>query len=93
MNSRGRFFSLRIAIAAVATVCAVAAVGLILFKPWAQRGFEVAAAKPVGRYCLIKPGEHRTHCEGEDTGPRDPVLAAIKTMTQQGGGSRDATSR
>lgn len=83
MNS-GRIFSLRTAIAAVATVCAVAAVGLILFKPWAQRGFEVAAAKPVGRYCLIKPGKHRTHCEGEDTGPRDPVLAAIKTVTQQG---------
>nr|QFX76696.1 hypothetical protein [Pseudomonas putida] len=47
----------------------------------------------MGRYCLIKPGEHHTHCEGEDAGPRDPVLAAIKTMTQQGGGSRDATSR
>lgn len=85
MNSRGRFFSLRTAIAAVATVCAVAVVGLILIKPGAQRGFEVAAAQSVGRYCLIKPGEYRAHCEGEAAGPRDPVLAAIKTMTQQGG--------
>lgn len=93
MNRRGRFFSLRTAITAVATVCAVAAFCLILFKPWIQHGFVVAAAKPVGRYCLIKPGEHRTHCEGEDTGPRDPVLAAIKTMSQLGGGSQEAISR
>lgn len=93
MNKRGRIFCLRTAFAAVATVCALAAAGLVLFKLGAQQRQEVAASKPVGRYCLIKPGEHRTHCEGEDTGPRDPVLAAIKTMTQQGGGSRDAASR
>lgn len=36
--------------------------------------------KVVGRYCLIKPGERRPHCDGEGAGPTDPVLSAIKQM-------------
>ena len=37
-------------------------------------------AKVVGRYCLIKPGERRPHCDGESVAPTDPMLSAIKQM-------------
>lgn len=37
--------------------------------------------KVVGRYCLIRPGEVRPHCDGEGDSPKDPMLSAIKQMS------------
>jgi hypothetical protein len=37
--------------------------------------------KIVGRYCLIRPGEVRPHCDGEGDSPKDPMLSAIKQMS------------
>lgn len=82
MRNPRRLRSWRTALAAFATVSAAA--GLIMFKPVAQPHFGAAVSKPLGRYCLIKPGKRHTHCEGQDASPRDPVLAAIKTMREQG---------
>lgn len=40
--------------------------------------------KVVGRYCQIKPGERRPHCDGKDVAPTDPMLLAIKQMNESG---------
>lgn len=46
---------------------------------------QLKSDKPVGHYCLVKPGERRPHCEGNEA-PADPVLAALKEMDQGGAG-------
>lgn len=60
------------------------AVGLIMDSSRPGQGYEASTPRPVGRYCLVKPGALRPHCEGVPANQRDPVLAAIKIMNQQG---------
>jgi hypothetical protein len=54
--------------------------GFLLPLPKVAPQFTGQDVKVVGRYCLIKPGERRPHCEGEDGALRDPMLSAIKQM-------------
>jgi len=54
--------------------------GFLLPLPKAAPQLAGQDVKVVGRYCLIKPGERRPHCEGEEATPRDPMLSAIKQM-------------
>jgi hypothetical protein len=70
-------------IAGVATLSVSAlavGAGFLLPLPKAGSQFVGHDAKVVGRYCLIKPGERRPHCDGEDAAPTDPMLSAIKQM-------------
>lgn len=54
--------------------------GFLLPLPKAAPQFAAQDVKIVGRYCLIKPGERRPHCEGVEAAPTDPMLSAIKQM-------------
>ncbi|PMV89766.1 MULTISPECIES: hypothetical protein [unclassified Pseudomonas] len=54
--------------------------GFLLPLPKAAPQFAGQDVKVVGRYCLIKPGERRPHCDGEEAAPTDPMLSAIKQM-------------
>lgn len=66
--------------------------GLCVLTLWAMD--EVSSSPPplsgggkiVGRYCLIKPGAGKGHCEGSEAPLVDPVLAAIEAMKAEGGG-------
>ncbi|MBJ2258847.1 hypothetical protein [Pseudomonas psychrophila] len=60
----------------------VLAVGAAFLLPLSKPALLTAANefKVVGRYCLIKPGEPRPHCDGEGGVPKDPMLSAIKQM-------------
>nr|WP_140896046.1 hypothetical protein [Pseudomonas caspiana] len=70
-------------IAGLATLSVSAlAVGAGFLLPLPKAAPQIAGhdGKVIGRYCLIKPGERRPHCEGEDVAPTDPMLSAIKQM-------------
>jgi len=68
-------------IAGLATLSVSAlAVGVGFLLPKAAPQLAGPEVKVIGRYCLIKPGERRPHCDGEEAGPTDPMLSAIKQM-------------
>jgi hypothetical protein len=70
-------------IAGLATLSVSAlAVGAGFLLPLVKSAPQLASqdVKVVGRYCLIKPGERRPHCDGEDAALTDPMLSAIKQM-------------
>lgn len=70
--------------AGMATFSASAlAVGATLLLPHATPAPSTSTKdfKVVGRYCLIRPGEVRPHCDGVGESPKDPMLSAIKQMS------------
>lgn len=68
----------------VASSGLVIGAGLLAHKSTNRAAIQVPQSQHAGRYCLIKPGQGHSDCEGVDTTPDDPFLSAMKQMDTQG---------